>query len=101
MELGLALRAVERQQIYLSPAISHKAIERRADQRFEDHIDVTPRQRQVLELIGRGKSTKEISSLMGISVTTVETHRARLMQRTEERRVGKERVGQWRYRWWP
>ncbi|HEY9544701.1 MAG TPA: response regulator transcription factor [Solimonas sp.] len=80
MELGLALRAVERQQIYLSPAISHKAIERRADQRFEDHIDVTPRQRQVLELIGRGKSTKEIASLMGISVKTVETHRARLMQ---------------------
>src|SRR3546814_4568822 len=64
----------------LSPAISHKAIERRADQRFEDHIDVTPRQRQVLELIGRGKSTKEIASLMGISVKTVETHRARLMQ---------------------
>src|SRR3546814_13201930 len=57
-----------------------KAIERRADQRFEDHIDVTPRQRQVLELIGRGKSTKEIASLMGISVKTVETHRARLMQ---------------------
>src|SRR3546814_14887364 len=112
MELGLALRAVERQQIYLSPAISHKAIERRADQRFEDHIDVTPRQRQVMELIGRGKSTKEIASLMGISVKTVETHRARLMQslglygtnalmrhaRSEERRVGKECVSTCRSR---
>src|SRR3546814_19013183 len=122
MELGLALRAVERQQIYLSPAISHKAIERRADQRFEDHIDVTPRQRQVLELIGRGKSTKEIASLMGISVKTVETHRARLMQslglygtnalmrhairvgldhaltRSEGRRVGKACVGKCRSR---
>src|SRR3546814_14635602 len=97
MELGLALRAVERQQIYLSPAISHKAIERRADQRFEDHIDVTPRQRQVLELIGRGKSTKEIASLMGISVKTVETHRAR----SDERRVGKGCVSTWRSWWSP
>ena len=80
MELGLALRAVERRQIYLSPAISHKAIERRADQRPEDAAVLTPRQRQVLQLIGRGKSTKEIAALMGVSVKTVETHRARLMQ---------------------
>ncbi|WP_028081955.1 response regulator [Solimonas soli] len=80
MELGLALRAVERRQIYLSPAISHKAIERRADERAEDAAVLTPRQRQVLQLIGRGKSTKEIAALMGISVKTVETHRARLMQ---------------------
>jgi len=80
MELGLALRAIERRQIYLSPAISHKAIERRADERAEDNVALTPRQRQVLQLIGRGKSTKEIAALMGISVKTVETHRARLMQ---------------------
>ncbi|NKF24083.1 response regulator [Solimonas marina] len=80
IELGLALRAVERHQIYLSPAISHKAIERRLDQRAEDAAQLTPRQRQVLQLIGRGKSTKEIAVLMGISVKTVETHRARLMQ---------------------
>lgn len=80
MELGLALRAVERRQIYLSPAISHKAIERRNDQRLEDAVELTPRQRQVLQLIGRGKSTKEIAALMGISIKTVETHRARLMQ---------------------
>ncbi|WP_039748963.1 MULTISPECIES: response regulator [Solimonas] len=80
MELSLALRAVERHQIYLSPAISHKAIERRADQRLEDAAVLTPRQRQVLQLIGRGKSTKEIAALMGISIKTVETHRARLMQ---------------------
>jgi DNA-binding NarL/FixJ family response regulator len=80
MELGLALRAVERHQIYLSPAISHKAIERRPDHRVEDAVELTPRQRQVLQLIGRGKSTKEIAGLMGISIKTVETHRARLMQ---------------------
>ncbi len=79
-ELGIALRAVERRQVYLSPAISHKAVERRTGLRHEDNVDLTPRQRQVLQLIARGKSTKEIGGLMGVSVKTVETHRARLMQ---------------------
>ncbi|MDD3764949.1 MAG: response regulator transcription factor [Nevskiales bacterium] len=79
VELGLALRAAERQQVYLSPAISHRAVERRNGQRMEDRVELTPRQRQVLQLIARGKSTKEIAALMGVSVKTVETHRARLM----------------------
>ncbi len=80
MELGIALRAIERRQVYLSPSISHKAVERRVGQRVEDNVDLTPRQRQVLQMIARGKSTKEIAGLMGVSIKTVETHRARLMQ---------------------
>lgn len=79
-ELSMALRAVERRQIYLSPSVSHKLIERGNDARAEHQTQLTPRQRQVLHLIARGKSTKEIAALMGISVKTVETHRARLMQ---------------------
>lgn len=79
-ELGAALRAVERKHIYLSPSVSHKAVERRAGQRMEDGVDLTPRQRQVLQMISRGKSTKEIAGLMGVSIKTVETHRARLME---------------------
>jgi DNA-binding NarL/FixJ family response regulator len=64
----------------LSPSVSHKLIERNGDERSEQQTQLTPRQRQVLHLIARGKSTKEIAGLMGISVKTVETHRARLMQ---------------------
>lgn len=79
-ELGNALRAVERRQTYLSPAISEKTVERRVGERRESRVELTPRQRQVLHLIARGKSTKEIGRLMGVSVKTVETHRARLMQ---------------------
>lgn len=79
VELGLALRAIQRKQVYLSPSISHKVVERRSSQRAEDSVQITPRQRQVLQLIARGKSTKEIAALMGVSVKTVETHRARLM----------------------
>ncbi len=80
-ELGLALRAIERRHVYLSPSISHKAVERKLGaHRVEDGVDLTPRQRQVLQMISRGKSTKEIAGLMGVSVKTVETHRARLME---------------------
>lgn len=78
-ELGLALRAVQKHQIYLSPSISHAAIERRSGERIEDDVSLTPRQRQVLQMIAQGKSTKEIAALMGVSIKTVETHRARMM----------------------
>lgn len=78
-ELGMALRAVQKHQIYLSPSISHAAIERRGSERSEDDVALTPRQRQVLQLIAQGKSTKEIASLLGVSIKTVETHRARMM----------------------
>lgn len=78
-ELPLALTAMARRQTYLSPAVSHLAFERRGSQRVEDEVQLTPRQRQVLQLIARGKSTKEIGGLMGVSHKTVETHRMRLM----------------------
>lgn len=79
-ELGLALRSVEKQQTYISPAVSNLLLDRRDQSRVEDAAILTYRQRQVLTLIGKGKSTKEIAALLGVSVKTVETHRARLMQ---------------------
>jgi DNA-binding CsgD family transcriptional regulator len=42
---------------------------------------LTPRQREILQLIAEGKSTKEIASILDVSVKTVETHRARMMER--------------------
>ncbi|MCP9448329.1 MAG: LuxR C-terminal-related transcriptional regulator, partial [Nitrospira sp.] len=42
--------------------------------------DLTPRQREVLQLIGEGKTTKEIAALLNVSVKTVEFHKARLME---------------------
>ena len=42
---------------------------------------LTPRQRQVLQLIAEGRSTKEIAFALSLSVKTVETHRAALMER--------------------
>lgn len=80
LELELALRACARGQIYLSPCVSGKALEGRRGQRSDNGAVLTRRQREVLRMIGRGKSTKEIAQIMGLSAKTVETHRARLMQ---------------------
>jgi DNA-binding NarL/FixJ family response regulator len=48
---------------------------------------LTSRQRQILQLIAEGKSTKQIAHLLNLSVKTVETHRAQLMERLEIRDV--------------
>jgi DNA-binding CsgD family transcriptional regulator len=45
-------------------------------------IDVlTPRQREILQLIAEGKTSKEIAGILRIGIKTVETHRAQLMER--------------------
>lgn len=78
VELTLALKAIAKGQNYLSPKVSAAAFDRRIRARDEREGVLTARQRQVLRLMARGKSTKEIAALMGVSVKTVETHRARL-----------------------
>ena len=44
---------------------------------------LTPRQREILQMVAEGKSTKEIASILDVSVKTVETHRAQLMERLD------------------
>lgn len=80
LELELALRAVAKGQRYISSRVASGAFERRARNREGGEGVLTPRQRQVLRMMARGKSTKEIAALMGVSVKTVETHRARMAQ---------------------
>jgi len=56
-----------------------------AEQPVTDNL--TPRQRQVLQLIAGGHSTKEIAYHLELSVKTVETHRAQLMERLQIRDI--------------
>ena len=82
-ELELALRAVARGETYLSPAVSKHVIEgyvRRADVPLNPLDRLTPRQREVLQLIAEGATTKEIAHKLDISQKTAETHRTQLMQ---------------------
>jgi DNA-binding NarL/FixJ family response regulator len=50
----------------------------------EASIDsLTPRQREILQLVAEGKSTKDVASLLNLSVKTVEAHRGQIMTRLE------------------
>lgn len=83
-ELGLSIKAVSQGQIYLSPPISRTVVERylqrTAGEEGLDH-DLTARQREVLQLIAEGSTTKEIAGALGICIKTAETHRLQLMDR--------------------
>lgn len=79
-ELEIAIRSAVKGQSYFSPNISRAAIEQRRVQRAGSRPAFTPRQREVMQLMAHGRSTKEIAALMGVGTKTVETHRARLME---------------------
>lgn len=82
-ELEFALSAVLSGDTYLSPPVSRQVVEsyvvRTGGEKKPDLL--TPRQREILVMIGEGHSTKETAALLGVSVKTVETHRAQLMER--------------------
>jgi len=84
-ELEMALRAVARGDTWLSPGVSRRIAEafvRGGGAAAEGPLEVlTPRQREVLQLIAEGLSNKEIASRLDLSVKTVETHRTELMER--------------------
>ncbi|HEX4926617.1 MAG TPA: response regulator transcription factor [Burkholderiales bacterium] len=82
-ELELALRSVMRGESWLSPAVSRQVVEgyvQRTGGETAPEV-LTARQREVLRLVAGGKSTKEIAFLLNLSVKTVETHRAQIMDR--------------------
>jgi DNA-binding NarL/FixJ family response regulator len=85
-ELELAIQSVARGEIFLSPAISKHVIDayltRTAD-KTSPLENLTPRQREILQLIAEGKSSKEIARLLDTSVKTIESHRASLMERLD------------------
>jgi len=83
-ELDLALRAVTRGETYLSTRISGVVIEKylRSAELATGPLDVlAPRQREILRLIAEGHSTKQMAAQLDVSIKTVETHRALLMDR--------------------
>jgi DNA-binding NarL/FixJ family response regulator len=89
-ELEEAIRTVTRGQTYLHSAVSRHVVEdyvRRVSREADPIERLTPRQREVLQLIAEGQTTKGIARKLNLSVKTVETHRAQLMERLEIRDV--------------
>jgi DNA-binding NarL/FixJ family response regulator len=78
-ELELAIRTVRAGQTYLSAAISESAIELFLRQTTNPLL--TPRQCEILRLLAEGNNSKEIATRLGLSIKTVEAHRATIMVR--------------------
>jgi DNA-binding NarL/FixJ family response regulator len=80
-ELILAINEVLKGRTYVTPVIEGELVEayREMSKNRESLPHITPRQRQVLQLLTEGHSTKEIASLMNISRRTVEFHKYRVM----------------------
>lgn len=88
-ELEHALDALRNNERYLSPAIAHTVInqalirnQKQPPQTTDSH-NLTARQLEILRLIVRGKSTREIANGLGLSIKTVETHRSQIMKRLQ------------------
>ncbi len=82
-ELAHAVRSAAAGQVYLSAGITGVVVEdyvrRSADPENTAFTSLTARERQILQLLAEGKSTRETARLLEISSKTVETHRAHIM----------------------
>jgi DNA-binding NarL/FixJ family response regulator len=82
-DLVHAIRAVTAGQTYLSPAVSHLVVTGYLSGAQAPTQPLAPRERQVLQLVAEGKTSKAIAAIMGLSVKTAESYRARVMDKLE------------------
>ena len=78
-----AIQQVLHGHVYLSPGISASVMAAYHSKSEIPTDPLTSRERQVLQLIAEGKSTKDVAALLGVSVKTAESHRSRLMQKLD------------------
>jgi two-component system response regulator NreC len=82
-DLVQAIQQVGSGKIYLSPNISRAVVEAYLNKSDLPPDPLTPRERQVLQMVGEGNSTKDVARILGISTKTAESHRARLMRKLD------------------
>ncbi len=76
-----AIASVMRGQTYLTPVVATRVLDYLNRTRGSAKGGLSPQQREVLILMAKGQTTKEIAETLGLSIKTVETHRSRLMER--------------------
>ena len=87
-EFTAALRAIASGQTYLGPAVT-RSMRRiiREPEKVDANMELSAREREVLRLLAQGLSSKEIAARLGLSIRTVENHRASIMRRTGLRSI--------------
>jgi DNA-binding NarL/FixJ family response regulator len=85
-DLIRAVRAVSEGKSFFSPVISKMLLEdyvrQVREKEVEDSYDLlTPREREILQLLAEGKTNKEVASVLGLSPHTVETHRGNILEK--------------------
>ena len=90
-ELIIAIRAIIENQTYLPPQVAGIVVNGFVNPQISEHSHafskLTEREREVLQLIAEGKSTKEIASILNVSVKTADAHRQRIMKKLDMRSV--------------
>jgi two-component system, NarL family, response regulator NreC len=82
-DLVQAIREVSRGMTYLSPGISRAVVEAYLAKTELPPDPLTGREREVLQLVAEGRTTKEIAQRLGISVKTADSHRTRIMRKLD------------------
>jgi DNA-binding NarL/FixJ family response regulator len=80
-ELVQAITEAARGEVYLSPIVSRAAVQAYLDKSEAPKDPLTAREREVLQLIAEGKTTKEIARILSVSAKTAESHRGRIMEK--------------------
>lgn len=80
-DLIRAIREVSRGEVYLSPEVAASVVDAYLNKNGAASDPLTARERQVLQLVAEGKSTKECAKLLVISYKTAESHRNRIMKK--------------------
>ncbi len=78
-----AVQEVSKGFSYLSPKVSKAVVQAYLDKSEFAPDPLTPREREVLQLIAEGKSTKEAAAILGVSVKTAESHRTKIMEKLD------------------
>ncbi|HVQ35178.1 MAG TPA: response regulator transcription factor [Candidatus Bathyarchaeia archaeon] len=82
-DLVRAIKDVVRGGVYLSRGLSREVVDAYLARKPLGKIELSPRERQVLQLVAEGKTTKEVAGLLGVSVKTAESHRGRIMAKLD------------------
>lgn len=80
-ELERAIITVHEGGKYFSPTVTNILAEAVSKPEPSEGADITPREKEVLELVAKGNSTKQIADILGISIRTVESHRINMLKK--------------------